>query len=280
MAPTRVVWVAGAHGRLGQRIVALLLHRGHIVRAIVRTEGQAEAVRAIGAEARIADLRGDIEWTFEGCEVAIFAAGARHRGELPAIDAGGAAKAAEAAAHAELSRFVLCSVIGAQNPDHRDGGVRDFLMAKHDAEHRLVRLDVPWTILRFGRLTEAEGTGRIATRVGERDSITLNRDDAALTVVEALERDHLVREAIPVIDGDRDVAGALDSVEPRELPPAPQPRPDRAASIGAAQSDNPPDAPDMIFDDVPPLDADVEWQGDGPVPPEPVGNDDPAPEIP
>jgi uncharacterized protein YbjT (DUF2867 family) len=280
MAPTRVVWVAGAHGRLGQRIVALLLHRGHIVRAIVRTEGQAEAMRAIGAEARIADLRGDIEWTFEGCEYAVFAAGARHRGELPAIDAGGAAKAAEAATHAELSRFLLCSVVGAQNPQHRKGGVRDFLQAKHDAEHRLVRLDMPWTILRFGRLTEAPGTGRIATHVSDGDPITLNRDDAALAVVDALERDHLVREVVPVIDGDREVAGALDSVEPHERPPVPPPRPDRAVPIGVAQSDNPPDARDMIFPDAPPLDTDVDWEGDGPVPPEPLGNDDPAPGIP
>ena len=29
-----------------------------------------------------------------------------------------------------------------------------------------------------------------------------------------------------------------------------------------------------------PLDADVEWEGDGPVPPEPVGNEDPAPGVP
>lgn len=280
MAPTRVVWVAGAHGRLGQRILALLLHRGHHVRAIVRTEGQAEAMRSLGAEPRVADLRGDIEWTFEGCEVAVYAAGARHRGDLPAIDAGGAAKAAEAAAHAELSRFVLCSVIGAHEPQRRNGGVREFLQAKHDAECRLAHLDLPWTILRFGRLTEAPGTGRIATRVEDGDPVTLNRDDAALTVVEAIERDHLVREVVPVIDGDRVVAGALDEIEPHELPPAPQPRTGRAASLGEAQSDNPPDAADMIASDAPVLDADVEWEGDGPVPPEPVGNDDPAPGIP
>jgi hypothetical protein len=83
-----------------------------------------------------------------------------------------------------------------------------------------------------------------------------------------------------VVEGDRSVAGALDAIEPNELPPAPAPRPDRAAPLGAAQSDNPPDAPDMIAPDAPPLDSDVEWEGDGPVPPEPVGNDDPAPGIP
>jgi hypothetical protein len=36
----------------------------------------------------------------------------------------------------------------------------------------------------------------------------------------------------------------------------------------------------MIEPDAAPLDADVEWVGDGPVPPEPIGSDDPAPGIP
>jgi hypothetical protein len=44
------------------------------------------------------------------------------------------------------------------------------------------------------------------------------------------------------------------------------------ASLGAAQADNPPDAGDMIMSEAPPLDSDVDWVGDGPVPPEPVGN--------
>jgi hypothetical protein len=47
-----------------------------------------------------------------------------------------------------------------------------------------------------------------------------------------------------------------------------------------AQADNPPDDPEMIVPDASPLDADVEWVGDGPVPPAPAGNDDPAPGIP
>ena len=131
-----VVLVAGAHGRLGQRIVALLLHRGHRVRALVRADAQAEALRGIGAEAVVADLRGDVEWTAEGCDAAVFAAGARHRGELAAVDAGGAAKLAEAADRYELSRFILCSVIGADRPGRRDGTVGEFLAAKGHAEQR------------------------------------------------------------------------------------------------------------------------------------------------
>ena len=110
-----IVLVAGAHGRLGSRVLALLLGRGHAVRALVRTQGQADALETVGAQPVLADLRGDVEWTADGCEAAVFAVGARHRSELPAIDAGGAAEFAEAAEF-ELRRFVLCSAVGAGWP--------------------------------------------------------------------------------------------------------------------------------------------------------------------
>jgi nucleoside-diphosphate-sugar epimerase len=274
------VLLAGAHGRLGSRITALLLHRGHRVRALVRTDGQAEALRAAGADAVVTDLRGDIEWTAEGCDAAVFAAGARHRGELGAVDAGGAAKFAEAAYRYEHQRFVLCSVLGADRPERATGAIREFLAAKQLAERRLARLDMPWSILRFGRLTEAPGSGRIEIQIMPGAPLTLSRDDAALAVADALERPHLARRAIAIVDGDRHVAEALDAIPPRELPEPQRVPTDTGAALGAAQADNPPDAPDMIEADAAPLDADVEWEGGGPVLPEPVGNEDPAPGMP
>ena len=275
-----IVLLAGAHGRLGGRIAALLLHRGHTIRALVRTDSQAEALRGAGAEAVVADLGGDVEWTADGCDAAVFAAGARHRGELGAVDAAGAAKFAEAAYRYEHERFVLCSVIGAGRPERADGGLGEFLAAKHHAERRLARLDMPWTVLRFGRLTEEPGTGRIENEIAPGMPLTLSRDDAALAVADALGRPHLARRAVAVVDGDRHVAEVLDAIEPRPLPAPGPPPTGRAATLGAAQADNPPDAPDMIEPDAAPLDSDVEWEGDGPVPPEPVGNEDPAPGIP
>lgn len=272
------VLVAGAHGRVGSRVTALLLDRGHAVRALVRRQSQADALAATGAEGVVADLRGDVEWAADGCDGAIFAAGARHRSELASIDAGGAAKFAEAADRYEVERLVLCSVVGASQAQRRQGGVRAFLEAKHAAERRLARLELPWTILRFGRLTEEPGTGRITTDLPEDGgSLTLSRDDAALAVVDALERRHLARLVVNVLDGDQPVARALDAVTPRELPTSAG---GDGSSLGAGQSDNPPDAPDMIEADAHPFDADVDWEGDGPLPPRVAGNDDPAPHMP
>src|SRR5215217_3732933 len=144
------VLLAGASGRLGGLVVPALLVRGHAVRALVHDERDAEALRASGAEALVGDLRGDVEWAADGCDAAIFAAGARHRGELGAIDAGGATKLAEAADRYDLSDFILCSVVGAGHPERRQGGVREFFLAKQHAERHVTRLNLPWSILRFG----------------------------------------------------------------------------------------------------------------------------------
>ena len=275
-----IVLVAGAHGRLGSRVVSLLLRRRHLVRALVRADAQAALLRHAGAEAVVADLRGDVEWTAEGCNAAVFTAAARHRSDLGSIDAGGAAKLAEAADHYELSRFVLSSVVGADRPERRDGAVREFLTAKQYAERRLAKLELPWTILRFGRLTNDPGNGRIDTAVRDGAPLTTSRDVAALAITGALARPHLTRQVVNVVDGERHVADALDAIEPLPLPP-PGSRPPRAAvPLGVAQAGNPPDDPKMIEPDAAALDADVEWVGDGPVPPDPVGNDDPAPGIP
>jgi|GEM_PF-5539725 len=274
MGQRMTVLVAGADGRLGGLLVALLLGRGHQVRGLVRTPEQAATLTVIGAQPLLGDLRGDVEWAADGCDAAIFAAGARHRGELGAIDAGGAAKLAEAADRFNLERFLLCSAIGAGAPERREGPLREFLAAKRHAELRLARLELPWTILRFGRLVDAPGTGRIATTVAAGTPVTLRRDDAALTIVEALARPSLARRLVNVIDGDRHVADALDAIEPAPLPRT------HSHGLGAGQSENAAIDPAMLLPGTSPLDADVDFEGEGPLPPEPHGNDDPAPQLP
>jgi hypothetical protein len=52
------------------------------------------------------------------------------------------------------------------------------------------------------------------------------------------------------------------------------------ASLGKAQADNPPDEPDMIREDAAPLDADVDYEGEGRAEEPERGNEDPAPGIP
>ena len=98
--------------------------------------------------------------------------------------------------------------------------------------------------------------------------LTTGRDVAALAITDALERPHLAHQIVNILDGERQVADALDAIEPLPLPPPGSPTRGVAVPLGVAQADNPPDDPKMIEPDAAPLDADVEWVGDGPVPPE------------
>jgi uncharacterized protein YbjT (DUF2867 family) len=269
-----LVLVAGAGGRLGRLVVGSLLGRGHAVRALVRTEDEREALAVLGATPVVADLRGDVEWVADGCEAAVFAAGAHRRADFAAIDGGGAAKLAEAADRFGLRHFVLCSAIGAADFARRRQPLRDFLAAKHAAERRLADLEVPWTVLRFGGLTDEVPTGRIRTMADGDRGRTLSRRDAATTIVETLRRPHLVRQVVNVLQGDRQVAQALDAIEPRPLPAI------HNSSLGDAQALDPPIDPDMLYPGAAPLDASVDYEGDGPLPPEVVDNDDPSPGVP
>jgi uncharacterized protein YbjT (DUF2867 family) len=269
-----IVLVAGAHGRLGRLLVTSLIARGHTVRGLVRTPEQAAALGAVGATPLLADLRGDIEWAAVGCDAAVFAAGARRRSDLGAIDGGGAAKLAEAAVHFGLRRFVLCSALGADSPERWRAPLRDFLTTKRHAERRLKRLRVPWTILRFGRLTDGSRSGRITTAIDGRRSQVISRQDAAVTVVETLARPHLAQRVVEVVEGDRHIAEALDAVQPAPLPTV------RNSGLVAAQALNARPDPDMLFPDAAPLDAAVDYQGEGALAPEVIGNDDPAPGVP
>lgn len=52
------------------------------------------------------------------------------------------------------------------------------------------------------------------------------------------------------------------------------------ASLGDAQSSNPPDDPDMLTPDAGDFDADTDYEGEGTPPPTVRDNDDPAPNVP
>jgi hypothetical protein len=52
------------------------------------------------------------------------------------------------------------------------------------------------------------------------------------------------------------------------------------SSLGDAQSQNPPDDPEMLEPDAGELDTDVDYEGDGPPEPEERDNEDPAPNAP
>ena len=195
------VLVAGAHGKTARRLVWILAEDGHEVRGLVRKEEQMPDVEADGAEPVLVDLEeeeveGAVGEAVEGCDAIVFAAGAgpgSGAARKETMDYGGAVKLIEAAEKHGVRRYLMLSSMGADDPEGREEAMRPYLSAKARADERLRESGLEYTIIRPGRLTDEEGTGRIvaAEALGRRGEIS--RDDVARTFAAALEAENTFR---------------------------------------------------------------------------------------
>ncbi len=113
------ILIAGATGKTGLRLVNELKTRGHEPVALVRGSSDTSTLPA-DVEVRqgdLADLDGDV---CKSCDVVIFAAGsggATGPDMTDKIDRDGAKRLIDLAAKSQVSRFVMLSTVGADNPD-------------------------------------------------------------------------------------------------------------------------------------------------------------------
>lgn len=204
----RRVFVVGATGGVGRRLVALLAHQGHAVTGMHRSADQAAALRGVGASPVQGDLTADQVETLAsrmaGHDAVVFAAGAGGGGEqlTTAIDEEGAIKTVDAAVAAGVRRFVLVSVFmdASRGTDSPGAGFEHYMSAKRAADAHLAATDLDFLLVRPGTLTDSPGRGRltagIAVPYGE-----VPRDDVAAFVAAALFAPGLDRTAVEVTTG-------------------------------------------------------------------------------
>jgi uncharacterized protein YbjT (DUF2867 family) len=212
------VLVAGAHGNTARRLVRRLVENGHEVRGLVRKAEQMPDVEADGAEAVLVDLEveevaGAVEEAVEGCDAVVFAAGAgpgSGAARKETMDYGGAVKLVEAAERRRVRRYLMLSSTGADDPGAREGAMRPYLEAKGRADERLRESALEYTIIRPGRLTDGEGTGKIdaAESLGRRGEIS--REDVAATFAAALEKPDTIGKTFEILAGDTPIEVALE----------------------------------------------------------------------
>jgi len=210
------VLVAGGHGQVGLRLLALLARHGHHARGLIRNPDHAADLTAVGADPVLCDLEQDDPRPHIGTAHAIvFAAGAGP-GSGPerkrTVDLGAAVKLIDAATELGVARYLMLSSMGTEDVEHAGEAMRPYLQAKRDADEALMRSGLDWTIVRPGRLTDAPGVGTVdlARALGRRGEIT--RDDTALVLMETLERPNTYRVAFDVLEGPTPVAPALDAL--------------------------------------------------------------------
>lgn len=208
------VAVIGANGGIGRRLLSLLNEAGHHPIGVVRSEDQFDAVRERGGEPRYGDLEGEFAPALEGADAVVFTAGSGGStgwDKTLLVDLWGAKRAVDACQEHGVDRFVMISSRGAADPQSSREPLRPYSVAKHFADYYLQQSALDETILRPTRLTDEEGTGRVASYVdatsGAGDPIP--RADVARAVVQCIDMDATIGHAILLYGGDTPIEEAL-----------------------------------------------------------------------
>lgn len=210
------VVIAGGHGKVAQRLLAVLAERGDRARGLIRNPEQAADLEQLGAEPVICDLEAedDLSRFLEGADAAVFAAGAGP-GSAPerkrTVDLGGAVKLIDACRKTAVRRYVMVSSVGADDPSRASEQMRPYLEAKHDADEALEQAGLDHTIVRPGRLTDDEGTGTVSAGP-DVERAEIPRADLAATLAEVLRADNSIGKTFVVVSGDTPVEEAVRSL--------------------------------------------------------------------
>jgi nucleoside-diphosphate-sugar epimerase len=209
------VAIAGAHGQIAQRLISLLVARGDTLTGLVRNPDHIADIEALGATGVVCDLEhaglDTVADALRDCDAAVFAAGAgagSSAGRKLTMDRDGAVTLLQAAAQANVARFVIVSSVGAENPPSDDEVFSVYLRAKAEADAAVKRSDREWTVLRPGRLTDDAGTGRVRLDA-EPFRADVTRDDVAAVIAAVLADPRSVGAVLYVNGGERPIADAL-----------------------------------------------------------------------
>lgn len=213
----KTIFVAGAHGGTGQRIVRGLVEAGYQVHGLVRTEDQAAALRQWGAEPFIGDLNGVFSDGLKEADAVICAVGAGMSGNPEEVDHLGTVRLIEQSMLEGVERFVLISSIGTLAPDQMPELLKPYLLAKRRAEKVLEESRLVHTIIRPGGLTNEPPKGRVTAAIGYTGLGRISRDDVARAAVLALELPQTESCEFEIVEGDTPLEEALQSLGQPEV---------------------------------------------------------------
>ena len=153
----------------------------------------------------------DLAAAVAGADAAVFAAGAGP-GSGPerkrTVDLGAAVKLIEAAREAGVSRYVMVSSVGAEDPAVGPEGMRPYLEAKAEADGALAASGLDFTICRPGPLTDDPGRGAV-TATAEAIRAAVARDDVAATLAAVLDAPNTVGKTFYLAAGEVPIEQAV-----------------------------------------------------------------------
>jgi uncharacterized protein YbjT (DUF2867 family) len=215
------VVIAGAHGKIGLRLVALLAGRGDVVTGVVRNPDHRGDVEQAGGTVAVVDLESataeELTVHLTDADAVVFTAGAGPGSGVArkdTVDRAAAELLAEAARLAGVRRYLLVSSTGVDEPldPGRDEVWAAYVKAKKAAEEALRATDLDWTILRPGRLTDDPGTGRVLLAPPPVERADVTRDDTAAVLAALLDSPGSAGKVLELREGDDEVHEAVAAV--------------------------------------------------------------------
>lgn len=209
------ITIVGAHGSIAQLLHPKLIEKGHSVRGLIRKEEQVETLKKMGVEPVIVDIEHaeDISKAVGDADAVVFAAGAgagSGKERKWSVDRDGAIKLMEACAKNDIQRYIMISVMGLDEP--RGSEVfRVYQKAKAEADEALINSGLNYTIIKPGKLTDEDGTGKIS--VGDLEVGEIPREDVASVIAESIEHENTFHKTFDLLKGDSSIDEALKSID-------------------------------------------------------------------
>jgi len=209
------ITVVGAHGSIAQLLHPKLIENGHSVRGIIRKEQQADTLEEMGVEPQVTDIEKetDISDSVGDADAVIFAAGAgpgSGKERKYSVDRDGAIKLMRACQANGIKRYIMISAMGLDTPRGNEV-FQVYQKAKAEADEALRHSGLNYTIIKPGRLTDDEGTGKIM--VGDLEGGEIPREDVASVIAAAIENESTNRKSFDLLSGDKSIEKALSSLD-------------------------------------------------------------------
>ncbi|MGM0234522.1 NAD(P)H-binding protein [Enterococcus sp. AZ094] len=209
------IFVVGATGRVGQKLITFLEKQGHIVYAGARSSEKITETENI--KPVFFDLQTEPEEMaakFADAEAVYFVAGSRGK-DLLQSDLYGAVKVMQAAESKGIKRYIHLSSAYALEPEQwqREGmaSLMDYTIAKFFSDRWLIdNTALDYTILQPGALKETPGSCLI--EISETTSGAIPIEDVAVLLGEMLERPATYQKVIKVQAGETPISEALDQL--------------------------------------------------------------------